>query len=101
MGNFPGGPAAKSAPHAGDPDWVPGQGTRSHRPQLKKDSACHNKDPAQPNKYLKTERAEEAHHPEPPSQSPSLTTAQFHLRTLPEDDARVTGGSRRVGGESG
>ena len=42
------------AAHAGDPESVLGQGTRSHRPQLKKDSACHSKDPAQPSKYLKT-----------------------------------------------
>ena len=55
VGTFPGGPVAKThAAHAGDPDSVPGQGTRSHRPQLKKDSACHSKDLAQPSKYLKT-----------------------------------------------
>ena len=44
------------APNAGGLDLIPGQGTRSHMPQLRvrmpqlKDPACHNKDPASGNK---------------------------------------------------
>ena len=34
-----------------DPGSIPGQGTRSHMPQLK-DLTSHNKDPAQPNKSI-------------------------------------------------
>ena len=34
--NFPGGPVAKNhTPNAEDPGLIPGQGTRSHRPQLR------------------------------------------------------------------
>ncbi|TEA33728.1 hypothetical protein DBR06_SOUSAS12810084, partial [Sousa chinensis] len=40
------------APNAGGPGSIPGQGTRSHMPQLRvcmprqKDHTCHNEDPA-------------------------------------------------------
>ena len=37
------------APNAGGPGLIPGQGTRSHMPQLQ-DPAYHNQDPEQPNK---------------------------------------------------
>ena len=36
FGDFPGGPVAKTPPsNAGGPGLIPGQGTRSHVPQLK------------------------------------------------------------------
>ena len=43
-------------PNAGRPGSSPGQGTRSHRPQLSihivtKDPVCCSKDPVQPNKF--------------------------------------------------
>ena len=34
-GDFPGGRLRLDAPNAGDPDSIPGQGIRSHMPQLK------------------------------------------------------------------
>ena len=45
---------------AGGPGLIPGQGTRSHMPQLKilnvaakiGDGMCHNQGPAQPNKQI-------------------------------------------------
>ena len=47
-------------PGPGGPDSITGQETRSHRWQLEiqgatmktEDPACHNKDPAQPNRYI-------------------------------------------------
>ena len=33
LGNFPGGPVAKTGPNAGGPGSFPGWGTRSHMPQ--------------------------------------------------------------------
>ena len=39
----PGGPVAETAPIAGGPGSIPGQGTESLMPQLK-DSACHTED---------------------------------------------------------
>ena len=44
------------APTARGTGSIPGQGTRSHMLQLKEDSTCHEKDPAQPNRYTKITR---------------------------------------------